>query len=50
MRAKKDVEATRRRAGWMLDRQRVSRKLLGIHKRSASGPVLALSLSLLDWT
>lgn len=29
----------------MLDRQRVSRKLLGIHKRSASGPVLALSLS-----
>jgi hypothetical protein len=39
-----DVEATRRRAEWMLDRQRVSRKLLGIHKRSASGPVLALSL------
>lgn len=42
--AKKDVEATRRRAEWMLDRQRVSRKLLGTHRRSAS--TLALTLAL----
>ena len=33
IRAKKDVKATRRRAGWMLDRHHVSRKLLRTHKQ-----------------
>ena len=42
--AKKDVEATRRRAEWTLDRHHVSRKLLGTRKRSASTP-LALTLA-----
>lgn len=43
--AKKDVEATRRRAEWMLDRHHVSRKLLGTHKRSASTPALTVARS-----